>query len=157
KTRAFVEALEAKGGPPLYELSYQAARAVLSDAQAGKVPLCPARIEDMILPTGPTGMVSIRIVRPERGTDPLPVVMYFHGGGLVLGDKNTHDRLVRELANGAGAAIVFVAYTPSPEACYPVPIEEAYAATKYVAEHGAEFGLDASRMALAGDSVGGNM
>lgn len=157
KTRAFVEALEAQGGPPLYELSYRAARAVLTDAQSGKVPLLPARIDDTTLPTGPSGTVSIRIVRPEGRTDPLPVVMYFHGGGWILGDKNTHDRLVRELANGAGAAIVFVAYTPSPEAHYPVPIEEAYAATKYIAEHGSEFGLDASRMTLAGDSVGGNM
>nr|WP_241991715.1 alpha/beta hydrolase [Paraburkholderia sp. RAU2J] len=83
--------------------------------------------------------------------------MYFHGGGWVLGDTNTHDRLIREIANGAHAAVVFVDYDRSPEAQYPVPIEQAYAATEYVARHGRELGIDPSRMAVAGDSVGGNM
>jgi acetyl esterase len=83
--------------------------------------------------------------------------MYFHGGGWVLGDKDTHDRLVREIANGANAAIVFVNFMPSPEAKYPIPIEEAYTATKYIAENGIKFSLDTSKLAVAGDSVGGNM
>jgi acetyl esterase len=83
--------------------------------------------------------------------------MYFHGGGWILGDAKTHDRLIRTLATRTGAALVFVKYTPSPEAQFPVPLEEAYAATKYVAEHGAELGLDTTRLAVAGDSVGGNM
>jgi acetyl esterase len=157
KTRQFVESLEAQGGPPLYEMSYEDARAVLRNAQAGNVALERARIDDVALPTGPSGTVAVRIVRPEGRKEALPVIMYFHGGGWVLGDKNTHDRLARELANGTGAAIVFVSYTPSPEAHYPVPTEEAYAATKYIAEHGKDLGLDPSRMAIAGDSVGGNM
>jgi acetyl esterase len=83
--------------------------------------------------------------------------MYFHGGGWILGDKETHDRLVREIANGAQAAVAFVNYTPSPEAQYPVAIEQAYTATTWAAEHGAEIGFDPARFALAGDSVGGNM
>jgi acetyl esterase len=83
--------------------------------------------------------------------------MYFHGGGWILGNKDTHDRLIRELAHGARAAVVFVNYTPSPEAHYPTAIEEAYAATRYVAENGTSMGLDPSRLAVAGDSVGGNM
>jgi acetyl esterase len=83
--------------------------------------------------------------------------MYFYGGGWVLGGKDTHDLLVREIASGASAAVVFVNFTPSPEAKYPVPIEEAYAATKYIAENGKDFNLDTSRLVLAGDSVGGNM
>jgi acetyl esterase len=83
--------------------------------------------------------------------------MWFHGGGWVLGDRDTHDRLIREIANGTGAAVVFVDYDRSPEARYPVAIEQDYAATKYVAEHGSELGLDSSRIALAGESVGGNM
>lgn len=83
--------------------------------------------------------------------------MYFHGGGWVLGGPDTHDRLVRELANDAHAAIVFVNYTPSPEAKYPVPIEQAYAATKWVAENGHTINVDSSRLAVVGDSVGGNM
>jgi acetyl esterase len=68
--------------------------------------------------------------------------MYFHGAGWVLGDKDAFDRLVREIANGSNAAVVFVGYTHSPEAKYPTAIEEAYAATKYVAEHGKTFNLD---------------
>jgi acetyl esterase len=118
----------------------------------------PADIEDRTIAAGPTGTVDIRIVRP-KGTrnDVLPVIVYMHGGGWILGDKETHDRLVRELANGARAAIVFVDYTRSPEAKYPVAIEQAYATLKWVAEHASELRVDPSRLAVAGDSVGGNM
>jgi acetyl esterase len=129
---------------------------VLEEAQAGATAL-PADVEDKVLPIGPTGEVSVRIYRPKGAKGPLPVVMYFHGGGWVLGSKHTHDRLLRDLVNGTHAAFVFVSYTPSPEAQFPVPIEQAYAATKYIAEHGKNFDLDTSRLAMAGDSVGGNM
>jgi acetyl esterase len=83
--------------------------------------------------------------------------MYYHGGGWVLGSKNTHDRLLRDLVNRTNAAFVFVNYTPSPEAQFPIPIEQGFAALKYVAEHGDELDLDTTRLAIAGDSVGGNM
>jgi acetyl esterase len=156
KTQAFVDALSAQGGKPIYELSYGEARKVLEDAQAGATAL-PADVEDKVLPIGPTGEVSVRIYRPKGTTGPLPVVMYFHGGGWVLGSTHTHDRLLRDLVNGTHAAFVFVSYTPSPEAQFPVPIEQAYAATKYIAEHGKDFHLDTSRLAMAGDSAGGNM
>ena len=157
-TRAFIDAVVAQGGKPLSELSYPDARKVLEDLQANtKVTKLPADIEEKVLPVGPTGEVPVRIYRPKGAAGPLPVVMYFHGGGWILGSKNTHDRLLRDLVNGTNAAFVFVSYTPSPEAQYPVPIEQAYAATKYIAEHGKEFNLDVSRLALAGDSVGGNM
>jgi len=159
KTRAFLEALVAQGGPPIYTLSYRDARAMLDNAQsAARVAKLSADIEDRKVVGGPAGEVSIRIVRPKpRSEGPLPVVMYFHGGGWILGNKDTHDRLVREFADGAHAAVVFVNYTPSPEAHYPTSIEEAYAATRYVAENGASIGLDPSRLAVAGDSFGGNM
>ncbi len=157
KTRAFIEAVNAQGGTPLYELSYEDARKVLEDAQSGEITKLPADVEDRVLPAGPSGQVSVRIYRPQGSTGPLPVVMYFHGGGWILGSKNTHDRLLRDLVNGTNAAFVFVSYTPSPEAQFPVPIEEAYAATKYIAEHGKEFGFDTDRLAVAGDSAGGNM
>jgi acetyl esterase len=156
KTQAFVDALSAQGGKPIYELSYGEARKVLEDAQAGAIAL-PADVEDKVLPIEPTGEVSVRVYRPKGTKGPLPVVMYFHGGGWVLGSKHTHDRLLRDLVNGTHAAFVFVSYTPSPEAQFPVPIEQAYAATKYIAEHGKNFDLDTSRLAMAGDSVGGNM
>jgi len=157
KTQAFVDALNAQGGRPLYELSYADARKVLEDAQAIEVRKLPADVEEKILPVGPGGEVSVRIYRPKGAKGLLPVVMYFHGGGWILGSKNTHDRLLRDLVNGSNAAFVFVNYTPSPEAQFPVPIEQDYAATKYIAEHGKELGLDSSRLAVAGDSVGGNM
>jgi acetyl esterase len=157
KTQAFVDALSAQGGKPIYELSYGEARKALEDAQAGKVMTLPADVEDKVLPVGPTGEVSVRIYRPKGAKGPLPVVMYFHGGGWVLGGKHTHDRLLRDLVNGTHAAFVFVNYTPSPEAQFPVPIEQGYAATRYIAEHGKDFDLDTSRLAVAGDSVGGNM
>jgi acetyl esterase len=156
-TQAFIDALAAQGGKPIYELSYADARKVLEDAQAAPVRKLPADVEERTLPGGPTGEVSVRIYRPTGSKGPLPVVMYFHGGGWVLGSKNTHDRLLRDLVNATQAAFVFVNYTPSPEAQFPVPIEQAYAATEYIAEHGTEFGLDTSRLAIAGDSVGGNM
>src|SRR5215475_15971198 len=154
-TRAFIDALEASGGKPIYTLSYADARKVLEDAQAINVKKLPAEIEEKVFPVGPTGQVSVRIYRPPNAKGSLPVVMYFHGGGWVLGSKNTHDRLVRDLVNGTNAAFVFVSYTPSPEAQFPVPVEQCYAATKYVAEHGKELGLDSTRLALAGESVGG--
>lgn len=159
ETRRFLEQVNAQGGKPLYELSPEDARKVLSGLQAGKdVEKLPADIEDHTLPGGPDDKgVSIRIVRPRGRTEPLPVIMHFHGGGWVLGGKDTHDRLVRELANGAQAAVVFVNYTLAPEARFPVQLEEAYAATKWIAENGESLDLDPSRLAVLGDSVGGNM
>jgi acetyl esterase len=157
QTQAFVNALAAQKGKPLYELPLEDARKVLEDAQAIPVTKLPADIEDKVLPVGPTGELSVRIFRPKESKSPLAAVMYFHGGGWILGSKNTHDRLLRDLTTSTQCAFIFVNYTPSPEAQFPVAIEQGYAATKYVAEHGKEFGLDTSRLAVAGDSVGGNM
>jgi acetyl esterase len=157
RTQAFMDALAAQGGEPLYKLSYSAARKVLEDLQAKPVAALPADVEEKVLSLGPAGNVPVRIYRPQGSRGRLPVVMYFHGGGWVLGSKNTHDRLLRDLTNATNAAFVFVSYTPSPEAQFPIPIEQAYAATAYVAEHGRELNLDTTRLAVAGDSVGGNM
>jgi acetyl esterase len=154
-TRAFLE--EINHTPPLYTLSVEEARKAFSDLQAVDVAKLPADVGDYQIPGGPKGQVLIRIIRPKGTTEALPVIMYFHGAGWVLGDKDAFDRLVREIANGSNAAVVFVDYTHSPEAKYPTAIEEAYAATKYVAEYGKTFNLDSSRLAVAGDSVGGNM
>lgn len=101
--------------------------------------------------------LTLTIVKPQGATGTLPVFMFFHGGGWVLGDYPTHERFVRDLVNESGAAAVFVNYTPSPEAHFPVAINQAYEATRWVAEHGKEIGVDGSRLALAGNSVGGNM
>jgi acetyl esterase len=156
-TQKFIDDLAALGGKPVYQLSVAEARQTLEDLQAQPVEKMPAEVEDRQISGGPRGEVSLRIVRPAGASGRLPVIMFFHGGGWILGSKNTHDRLIREIANGAEAAVVFVNYTPSPEARYPVPIEEAYVATRYMAERGVEFNLDGARLAVAGDSAGGNM
>ena len=153
----FIDEIASMGGPPLYKLTPTEARAVLDKVQSFPVEKPIVKIEDKKIPCGPKGEVSIRIIRPQNVTEKLPVIMYFHGGGWILGSAETHDRLVRELAVGSNAAVVFVNYSRSPEAKFPVAIEEAYAATKYIAEHGQEFNLDSSRLVVAGDSVGGNM
>jgi acetyl esterase len=154
-TQQFIDGLA--GAPPIYTLSPADARSVLARAQSIPVGKPSAQIEDITLPVGPTGSVPIRVVRPVGAAGVLPVVMYFHGGGWILGDRDTHDRLVREIAVGAEAAVVFVDYDRAPEARYPVAIEQAYAATRYVADNGASLRIDPLRLAVAGDSVGGNM
>jgi len=154
--QAFVDGLA--GSPPIYTLSPTEARAALSGAQKSvPVDLPEVSRTDRVLEVGPTGKTTIRVVSPFHATGILPVVIYIHGGGWVIGDKETHDRLVRELAVGSSAVIVFVDYERSPEARYPTAIEQGYAVAKYVAEHANEFGADVSRMVIAGDSVGGNM
>jgi acetyl esterase len=151
--------IDAQTGPPLRDLDPDVAHDVLTDLQSQPVELQDAEIEDTVWPVGPTGETRIRIVRPAgaRDTDVLPLILYTHGGGWVLGDKVTHDRLVRELANGVGAAIVFVDYINAPHAKYPAQQEQAYAAMVYAVEHADELRFDASRLAIVGDSVGGHM
>ncbi|MBC8087334.1 MAG: alpha/beta hydrolase [Phycisphaerae bacterium] len=145
------------GAAPLYTMDAKSAHAVLTDLQSMPTALMPVDITDTTFPVGPTGTTRIRIIRPEGAKEVLPVLMFFHGGGWVLGDKITHDRLVRELAVGVHAAVVFVDYVNSPEAKYPTQNEQAYASMLYVVEHAKELHVDATRLAVAGDSVGGNM
>ncbi|WDZ97780.1 alpha/beta hydrolase [Herbaspirillum sp. WKF16] len=156
-TQAFLQALEAGGGKPLEQLSPKDARAVLVGAQAGvKLQLPKADVsEKTIVADGQE--IKLTIVRPAGVQKTLPAFMFFHGGGWVLGDFPTHERLVRDLVANSGAVAVFVNYTPSPEAGYGVAINQAYAATKWVAEHGREIKVDGKRLAVAGNSVGGNM
>ncbi len=155
KVQEFLDSI--KGGTPLYKLSPAEARKVLIQVQSAPIKKLPADIQDLTIPVGPRGSVDIRIVRPEGNTDILPVVIWIHGGGWVLGNKETHDRLMREIANGVEAAVVFVDYTPAPEGQYPTAHEEGYAAAQWVAQNGKTLKLDTSRMAIAGDSVGGLM
>jgi acetyl esterase/lipase len=154
-TAAFLNALAQGGGTPLEQLSPKDARAVLSGVQAGaKLPAADVS-EKWITLNGEK--LKLVIVRPAGSTGTLPAFMFFHGGGWVLGDFPTHERLIRDLVSRSGAAAVYVDYTPSPEAKYPTAINQAYAATKWVAEHGAEIQVDGQRLAVAGNSVGGNM
>ncbi len=155
--RALADALAATGDPPLHTLSPRDARAVLARAQAGDVAMPPAEVEPHTIPGGPDGEISITVVRPVDSNGSLPAVVYTHGGGWILGNFATHQRLVRDLAAQTGAAFVFVNYTPSPEAHYPIAIEQVYATVNWVARYGAELGLDGRRLAVAGDGVGGTM
>jgi len=151
------EFVDATSTPPfIYELSPDAARKVLDDVQAAPIEKLPVD-ERWITVPAEVGDVQVRIVRPPDAKGTLPVVLYMHGGGWVLGNAGTHDRLVRELAVGTGAAVVFVEYDRSPEAHYPVAIEQGYATAQWVVREGASHGLDPKRMAVAGDSVGGGM
>jgi acetyl esterase/lipase len=155
--QGFLDALAAGGGKPLEQLAPAEARAVLVGAQAG-APLESLKVDITQKTINAAGHdIKLTIVRPAGASSTLPVFMFFHGGGWVLGDFPTHERFVRDLVVGSGAAAVFVNYTPSPEARYPVAINEAYAATQWVAEHGAEIKVDGKRLAVAGNSVGGNM
>src|SRR3954471_7552354 len=149
--------VEATVGPPfLYELSPAEARAVLDELQAGPIDKLPVS-ECWITVPADVGEVRVRIVRPPGAGGTLPVILYMHGGGWVLGTADTHDRLVRELAVGTGAAVAFVEYDRSPEARYPVALEQGYATARWIVREGAAQGLDPDRMAIAGDSVGGGM
>jgi acetyl esterase len=142
--------------PFLYELGPEKARKVLDDIQAE--PFGKPDVDDkwIIVPAA-VGDVRVRIVKPVGAANLLPTVLYIHGGGWILGNAGTHDRLVRELAVGVGCAVVFVEYDRSPEARYPVAIEQAYATAQWISRDGGSEGLDPSRLAIAGDSVGGNM
>ena len=156
-TQTFLDVLNAGTGKPLEQLAPKDARAVLSGAQAGvKLTLPKADVSQKTIQVDGQPL-DLTIVRPAGVKGTLPVFMFFHGGGWVLGDYPTHERLVRDLVVGSGAVAVFVNYTPSPEAHYPVAINQAYGATKWVAEHGKEINVDGKRLAVAGNSVGGNM
>ncbi|MFF0187726.1 alpha/beta hydrolase [Streptomyces sp. NPDC005244] len=149
---------EATANPPyLFDLAPAEGRKAVDEVQAGDIPKPAVDEEWITVSGGPTGSVRARLVRPAGATDTLPVILYIHGAGWVFGNAHTHDRLVRELAVGARAAVVFPEYDLSPEARYPVAIEQNYTVARWIVEQGAGKGLDASRIAVAGDSVGGNM
>ena len=157
EVQAFLQKLEAGGGKPIEQLTPAEARKVLAGAQSGvKLTLPKADVSEKTVKTD-SGDIKLTIVRPAGMTGTLSAFMFFHGGGWVLGDYPTHERMVRDLVVHSGAVAVFVNYTPSPEASYGVAINQAYAATKWVAEHGKEIKVDGKRLAVAGNSVGGNM
>lgn len=156
-TQGFLDALAAGGGQPLESLSPKDARAVLVGAQAGvKVDVSGIVVDTKVIQVNSQSL-TLKVVRPEGARGILPGFMFFHGGGWVLGDYPTHERLIRDLVVGSGAAAIYVDYTPSPEAKYPTAINQAYAATQWVADNGSQIGVDGSRLAVAGNSVGGNM
>ncbi|MEY9842622.1 acetyl esterase [Streptacidiphilus sp. EB103A] len=143
--------------PYLFDLPVAEGRKTVDSVQDGDIPAPAVDIVDLTVPGGPSGTVSIKIYRPAGSVGELPVILFTHGAGWVFGDAHTHERLVRELTTRAEAATVFTNYSLSPEAKYPTAIEEIYAALEWIGENGASQNLDANRIAVAGDSVGGNM
>jgi len=169
-TKDFLLDLKAKNSPPINTLPPNEARAALSGLQASYPATIPevSAVENLTIPVGNSNSdgginnnetIAIQIVRPAGISDNqvLPVVMYFHGGGWVLGGFDTHERLIKELANAANVTVVYVNYTLSPEAKYPQALEEAYAATKWVADNGQSINVNATKLGVVGDSAGGNM
>jgi acetyl esterase len=158
ESQAFLKFVKDSGRPEMHTLSVAEARALFAKGQLGvKVTLLPADVETRTIAAGPSGSLDLRIVRPAGNKSTLPVVMYFHGGGWVLGNFETHERIVRDIVNGAGVVVVFPEYTCAPDARYPVANEQAYAATKWVAEYSKEINIDPERLAVSGESAGGNM
>ena len=155
RVREFLKALNSSGGNPLETLSPTDARQVLVGAQAGAA-LPPCDVEEKTV-TQDGLTVKLHIVRPAGSTEVLPGFIFVHGGGWILGDFPTHERFVRDLVIDSGYTAIFANYTPSPEAKYPTAISEIHATAKWVAAHGAEIRVDASRLGIVGNSVGGNM
>lgn len=155
--RGFLKVLNSGNGKPIEQLSPAEARKVLVDAQQS-VTVDYSGIEESEKTITQDGeKVNVHIVKPVGSKPGAPVFIYVHGGGWVLGDYPTHRRLVRDLVVSSGAVAVFPDYTPSPEARYPVAINQIYTATKWVSEHGGEIGVNGKNLAVAGNSVGGNM
>jgi acetyl esterase len=159
--RALLDFIAANGIPPTHTLSPADARTFYRERRAITQPDPPAvgEIRELSAP-GPTGPIPLRLYHPQpaaqRSSAP-PVLVYYHGGGWVIGDLDTHDTLCRELANGSGCAVVAVDYRMAPEHRFPAAVEDSLAATRWVHAHAASLGVDATRLAVGGDSAGGNL
>ncbi|HVW99331.1 MAG TPA: alpha/beta hydrolase fold domain-containing protein, partial [Candidatus Babeliaceae bacterium] len=161
-TAKFVQELEKSKAPPIYTMELQDARSFFDHAQAivhGQQ--FPVSQEDITIATdtvaNTVNNIYVTLFRPQHTIEPLPIIVYFHGGGWILGNKESFKRLACEIAFKSNAAVAFVNYSPAPETQYPTQIHQAYAATLYFARHGHKHNLDPRRLAIAGDSVGGNM
>lgn len=155
-TQRFLEFLNAGGGPPMESLDPDAARNVLVKLQSGRVRLPAADVAQKSIEVD-GAPIRLNIVRPPNAQDQLPALLFFHGGGWVIGDFPTHERFIRDLATQCNVAVVYVDYDRSPEVRYPTAVNQAYAATRWVAEHGEEIGVDGERIGVAGNSAGGNL
>lgn len=153
----FVEKIEEAGGKPLYELTPREARQVLRDVQKEDNHAPEVHVEEIKVPLENGREMRVLLLKPIDIDETLPVVFYIHGGGWVMGDDMTHNRLIKQLADEIPAAVVFPVYMPSPEAQYPQTTNDLFAVLQYISEYGAKYNLDTSRLVVAGDSVGGNM
>lgn len=157
KVQSFINALEASGDKPLYEHTYQEARNILRQAQKEGKNFPNNAVDDVSVSLGNGREMPVKIIRPKNPMGRLPVIFYIHGGGWVMGDYQTHERLVNSLSEETGAAVVFPVYEPSPEAQFPQTTDDLYAVLEYMVENAAEYNFDIGNLIVAGDSVGGNM
>jgi acetyl esterase len=149
---------EATAQPPYtFELPPEVSRKGLEDLQSSDELKPDAEVSDVVVNTGLTGNVKVRIVMPPDHTGPLPVLLYTHGAGWVLGSPDTHERLARDLAVGAGVAVVLPHYDRSPEAKYPTAVEQCWAVARWITTDGYRHNLDPSPMVIGGDSCGGSI
>lgn len=153
----FIDKLSQKDTKPLYEMSPEEARNFLEDIQTANDIDIEADIQDKTIPTRDAGNVEVRVVRPQDCKETLPAIIYLHGGGWIMGSEQTHDTLIKKLAKQSKSAVFFVKFTLSPKAHYPIALDESYGVLEYIAEHPEEFNIDQTRIAIAGDSAGGNM
>jgi acetyl esterase len=156
QARFVLDQIAAQGGMNMNQLSPDEARKAFESLRLPIPPEPVAEIENRTIP-GPADPLPVRIYRAEGISTAAPAVVFFHGGGWVIGDLESHDNFCRALANRTRAVVVAIDYRLAPEHRYPAAAEDCYAATCWVAEHGAEIGVDGSRIAIAGDSAGGNL
>ena len=155
-SQAVLDQMVSSGVPPLHTLSVEAARQLIIDLFVTKGDREPVgAVDDRRIP-GPKGAIPVRIYSPS-GRGPFPVLVYFHGGGWVIGNIETHDAPCRALTNAANSIVVSVDYRLAPEHRFPAAVEDCDAATRWVAEHAAEIGGDARQIGVGGDSAGGNL
>src|SRR5438876_8064641 len=155
QVRTILDQMTALGLPDLWSLSPQDARAQYAAARMPTPPEPVARLEDLTIP-GPNGDIPARLYAHDTAPNQ-PAVVFFHGGGWVIGSVETHDYLCRLLANGARCTVVSVDYRLAPEHKFPAPAEDSYAATMWSAQHATDLGIDPTQIAVAGDSAGGNL
>ena len=155
-TQKFIDNLASKGGKPLYELSPEEARQFLEDLQQKYYKNIQAEVEDKTIKTQ-NYKVPVRIFKPQKANKKLPVILYIHGGGWILGSKNSWDRFLRQFAVQTNSVIIFPEYSRSPEAKYPQALNEIYETLEYIYKKPKEFNINPEKIVIAGDSVGGNM
>lgn len=160
QAKAVIELVVKSGRPPYHQLSPKEARQMFRETRPASTPTPPeiGAVKDLVAET-PAGSIPLRVYRPAgvAAAAALPVFVYFHGGGWVIGDLETHDVLCRQIAAASGVAVVAVDYRLAPEHKFPAAADDAWAATRWVVAHASELGVDATRLAVGGDSAGGNL
>lgn len=156
-TKQFLKDLETKLDKPLYDLPPNEARIFLNSLQHESYKNIDVSIEDKMIYAENQGSIALRIIRPQNNNDELPAIVYLHGGGWVLGNKDTHDMLIRKLSICTNTTVIFVEYSPSPEAKFPAAINQTFAVLEYLQNHSYEFNINKDKIIIAGDSAGANI